>query len=494
MRRREWIASMAGAASGAPAPPQERFVGITVMPEYIQAEGVDRVIENIRHRAGATAVCTSPYVMAPADEKTGSREPPIDAGAGKVRLLDRPLWGRRELFVRTAPAFAPDPALYRGLRYQPPPPEELTRRDGARIGEFLRAARKAGLRVYFQIQAASPPGYRVQFGGPADEDRPRLPDGRIPPRRVDNNASLASPEVRRYTEALIHDLCRAWPELDGIRVDWPEYPPYFLDGTFLDFSRPAQQAAERMGFPFERMRREALEAYRLLHGGLTNRQLESWMEADGGRFALAEAISRRPGLAELFRFKAALAEELLAGFRKALTQAGGESKELVPNLFPPPFSLVSGADFGRAARHSSALSVKLYTMHWPMIVRFHAETLLEANPGLSERLVVGTLARLMDVADNPSDRLSDYRYPEPDEPHPAGAAAQARKIRQARASAAGAPVNALAHGYGPLDDFRERLRTAWQASGGRVWVNRYGYLRDAKLDAIRQVCADHRLA
>jgi hypothetical protein len=127
-------------------------------------------------------------------------------------------------------------------------------------------------------------------------------------------------------------------------------------------------------------------------------------------------------------------------------------------------------------------------MHWPMIVRFYAETLLGANPGLSERLLVGTLARLMDISDDPSDRLSDYRYPEPEEAHPAGAAAQTRKIRQARAAAGVAPVNALAHGYGPLEDFRERLRVAWQASGGRVWVNRYGYLSDAKLDVIRQVC------
>jgi hypothetical protein len=487
MNRREWMGAAAGAAL---SPPQERFVGITVMPEYIQAEGIDRVIDNVRHRAGGTAVCTSPYVMAPADQKTGSREPPIDAGAGSVRLLDRELWGKRELFVRTAPAFTPDRSLYRGLRYQPPPPGALTRRDdGARIGEFVRAARKAGLKAYLQVQAASPPGYRVQFGGPSDEDRPRLPDGRVPARRVDNNASLASVEVRRYTEALLRDLCRAYPELDGFRVDWPEYPPYFLDGVFLDFSRPAQDAAERMGLPFERMRSDALEAYKLLHGGVTDSRLESWLEADGGRFALAESLSRRPGLAELFRFKAALMEELLAGFRKVLAEAGGKPKELVPNLFPPPFSLVSGADFGRAARHSDALSVKLYTMHWPMIVRFYAETLLQANPGLSERLVVGTLARLMDVADNPSDRLSDYRYPEPDEPHPAGAAAQARKIRQARASAAGTPVNALAHGYGPVNDFRQRLRAAWQASGGRVWVNRYGYLRDTKLDAIREVCA-----
>ena len=44
--------------------------------------------------------------------------------------------------------------------------------------------------------------------------------------------------------------------------------------------------------------------------------------------------------------------------------------------------------------------------------------------------------------------------------------------------------------YGPIDDFERRLRAAWAASGGRVWVNRYGYLGDAKLDVVRRVCAD----
>ena len=42
------------------------FVGITVMPEYIQNEGIERVLDNLVHRAGATAVATSPYVMEPA--------------------------------------------------------------------------------------------------------------------------------------------------------------------------------------------------------------------------------------------------------------------------------------------------------------------------------------------------------------------------------------------------------------------------------------------
>ena len=58
-------------------PVPTRFVGITVMPEFIQAEGIDRVIANLKDKAGATAVATSPNVVEEADAKTGSREPPI---------------------------------------------------------------------------------------------------------------------------------------------------------------------------------------------------------------------------------------------------------------------------------------------------------------------------------------------------------------------------------------------------------------------------------
>ena len=151
-----------------------------------------------------------------------------------------------------------------------------------------------GPKVYFQVQAASPPSYRVQFGGP-EEDRPRLPDGRIPPRRVANNGSLASDDIRRYVNALIRDLFRAYPDLDGLRVDWPEYPPYFLDDLFLDFSAPAQRAAQRFGMPFERMREDALRLYKLLHGGLKPRHLAAWAEPDGGRSFLLSALINYPG-------------------------------------------------------------------------------------------------------------------------------------------------------------------------------------------------------
>ncbi|MCC6860042.1 MAG: hypothetical protein IT158_15850 [Bryobacterales bacterium] len=466
----------------------ERFVGITVMPEYIQTEGIDRVLANLV-KAGATAVATSPYVMEPADEKTGSREPPIDAGAGKVRLLDRPLWGRRELFVRTAPSFTAQRSLYAGLRYQPAPPTRLTEEQGGIVAGFIRAARRLGLKAYLQIQAAIPPGYRVQFGGPQPGDTPLLPDGRIPPRRLANNGSLASPHIRGYTEALIRDLARAYPEIDGIRVDWPEYPPYFLDDVFLDFSPPARAAAERLGIAWEPMRQAADGLYRLLNGGLRDTHLLPWLDPDGGRYLLARRLSEQPGIGVFLRFKALLAEELLAGFRRALSEAGGAAKELMPNAFPPPFTLASGLDFARAARHSTAISVKLYTMHWPVILRFYGEQLRKTNPGLSEPLLVKALVNWFDIADGEApSSLADYVYPEPGDPHPAGLRAQARKIVQAQNEAGDTPVYALAHGYGPAGDFRRRLNMAYRAARRRVWINRYGYLSDEKLEVIAQAC------
>jgi hypothetical protein len=436
-----------------------------MMPEWIQAEGIDGVLKNLVERAKVTAVATSPYVMEPAEEKTGSREPPIDAGAGSVRLLDRPLFGERDLFVRTAPSFEPDLRLYRGLRYQPSKPDDLTRRQGRLVKDFLREAKRRGLKTYLQVQAAIPPGYRVQFGGPAADDAPRLPDGRIPPRRLANNGSLASPAIRDYTCALLRDLAQAYPEVDGFRVDWPEYPPYFLDDAFLDFSDHARAAAARHGIDFERLKAVALRAYRTLHGGLTEAALKAPF----------------PAIAGLVRLKALMVEDLLRAFRAAIPK----EKELMPNAFPPPLSSVSGMDFGRVAPLASAFSVKLYTMHWPMILRFWGDALKQSNPKVAEPAIVHGVERWLELRGLPgAEKLADYRYPEPEEAHPVADAVMAGKIREAQRQAGKTPVITLAHGYGPLADFRRRLKVAYEAAGNRVWVNRYGYLSDAKLEAI----------
>jgi hypothetical protein len=466
----------------------ERIVGITVLPEFVQAEGVDEVLDNLVMKAGANAVTTSPYVMEPADERTGVREPPDDAGAGAVRTLDRMLWGKRELFVRTAPSFVPQKRLYQGLRYQPAEPTDLTHRAGSVVQNLIRAAQSRHLKAYLQVQAAIPPGYRVQFGGPIDEDRPRLPDGRLPPRRLAKNGSLASRHIIDYARALIRDLCSTYPEIDGIRFDWPEYPPYLLDDLFLDFSDAAKQAAARLAFDFDRMQRDALALYQKLHGGLTNADLKACLDEDGGRYALARAMMQYPGVLELARFKATLATELLAGFRRAIHQAGARQMELIAHAFPPPWNIASGIDFLRCRDHASGFCVKLYSMHWAMILRFYADQLLAANQGLSDELLGKALVRWLDIADDGGlAKATDYHYSEPDEPHPVGAKAMQRKIRQARQEAGTIPVFALVHGYGPIADFRRRLAAAWESSPAGIWINRYGYLSDEKLQVIGDV-------
>ena len=457
------------------------LIGVTVLPEFVQSEGIDGVLRNLIDRSGANAVTTSPYVMEPADEKTGSREPPIDAGAGSVRLLDRDLFGKRELWVRTAPSFTPNTKLYDGLRYQPPLPDDLTKREGTKVGEFVKHAKAAGLKVYLQVQAASPPGYRVQFSGVQDEDQPRRFDGKVPARRVDKNGSLASPHILAYTAAMLTDLARQYPQIDGFRIDWPEYPPYFLDALFVDYSVHAEAAAKRLGFSFEKMRDNAKSLHARLLGGLTNRDLERFLES-------GEKIPQHPLLSDALAFRSKLVRELVSHARKALDAAGAKHMQLVPNAFPTPWNAVSGFDFSGWGGTIAGVSVKEYAMHWAMMLRFYGDEILAANAGLDEKLLVCALVRVLGIADDDGlPHLSDYHYPEPNEPHPCGTGALARKIQQAQKEAGDIPIFALAHGYGPPEDFRRRLSAAHQAGAHGFWVNRYGYLSDEKLSIIRDV-------
>ena len=463
-----------------------RLAGVTVLPEYAQVEGPEAVLDRLQRRAGITAVSTSPYVMEPSAGGQGAREPPDDAGQGLVRLLDRPLWdGRRELIVRTAPSFVPNKCLYDGLRYQPPEPTALTEHEGPGVGRFIGEAKRRGLKVYLQVQAAIPPGYRVQFGGPVAEDEPRLPDDRKATGRVDRNGCLASPHIRAYAAAMIADLLAAYPDIDGFRIDWPEYPAYSLDSLFLDFSPHAMAAASRLGFDVKRMRHDALALYGLIKGGLDDATLSMLAAPAQGAYAALRLVTRFPGFLDLLRLKALLSAELAAVYRTALDAAGGKDKELWSLVFAPPFSLFSGFDYGLSGRHCDEIGVKIYTMHWPMVLSSYGRDLLAANARLTEAVVVRALAGLLGFADgSPHTTLHDYRYPEPDEPHPIAPDAQRRKIETARQESAHARVHALVHGYGPAEDFALRLRVAWEASEGRIWLNRYGYLADAKLDAI----------
>lgn len=466
-----------------------KVVGVTVMPEYLQSEGVQAVVDRLIER-GVTAIATSPYGMELADERTGVREPPIDAGAGRVRVLDRPLWGHRQLWIRTVPSFAPDRKLYAGLRYQPPEAEDATFLAGRVVDDLIMRARARGLEVYLQVQAAIPPGYRVQCGGPQQDDLPRMPDGRVPRGRVDNNGTLASEHIVRYAFALTYDLLRRYV-VDGIRFDWPEFPPYSLDSVFVDFSDHAQAVARRMGLDFEAMRHDAMLLYDRLHGSLTDGDLHQWIEyaenrrnGNGHDWPWADQY---PAVAEWLQLKAALVGQMLEQLRTAVRGASGNRAKLSITAFPPPWSVLSGMHFGVVRHWVDEVAVKLYGMHWAMMVRSYADQLLQANPGLSRELLVRALVRGLDLLDGDDiPPLEQWHYPGPDEPHWMGDGAQRRKLQEAQAANGDGSVVALVHAYGPVEDFRRRLQTAWQASPNGVWINRYGYLSDEKLDVIGQ--------
>lgn len=461
-------------------------LGMIVMPEYLQSEGVEAVLDNIVRVAGATAVTIVPSVMEPADAATGAREPPVDGGAGTVRLLDRPLWGKRAQFVRTAPSFVPDPSLYTDSPYAPPPVSELTRREGPVVARFLAACKARGIQTRLQMMAAIPPGVRVQFGGPDAQDIPLTVGGQAVPGRVDANGSLASPAIRAYIRALIADLSRAYPDADGFTFDWPEYPPYHFDSLLFDYNPSVAPVARRLGFDLDAVREGMLALRRHLPEGLSHAGLTA-ATATIAEVGLDGFIDAYPALRRHFELRAALVADFAAFLAQAVADAG--DKSLFLQSFPPPWNRLSGFDLARIDGRAPDIGVKLYTMHWPMIEANYIDRLVAH--GARDRSAVMRLVRAaLGATSTPVPTEDSIRYPEPDENHPADDAAIARKLAVARAGVKTSTFWAIAHGYGPIADVERRFRCALAASSGHVFINRYGYLSDAKLAMLGRVMGE----
>ncbi|MGD7706743.1 hypothetical protein [Microlunatus sp. Y2014] len=460
--------------------PRRRQVGIALIGSEVVSEGVEEVLDNLVHRAGATAVSIGRMLVRPAPEGVGRFEPPTDGGAS-VRVLDRPLFGHRTLWVKGAPTWHPRSENFAGGPYHPPRGTEVTDTDGPRVVEFLTRAASAGLGCSVQLSASTPPGLR-------DDDRPRLPDGALPAGMV-RTGSLASPAVREWNAAVVRDVLAALPMLTELRIDYAEYPCYTLDEVFTDFSDHVRDFCDRspVAPDFDRVVESARGLHRHLTGDLTDAGLQA--SIDHGTSALADAAGVDPdGLLGWLQLKRLLAADMVADWRRELDVVAGPAVGLSVNGFAAPFGRVTGFDPAGLAPSVSSVVPKLYGMHWSMMVDGIARRLLTDNPGVDERLVVTLLARLADLVDDDHLRgLVDFGYPEPDEPHPVTPAALERKIAAAVAASGGVPVLPLVHGYGPLDDFRARLEVVAASDAAGVWINRYGYLSDAKLDAIGEV-------
>ena len=466
-------------------PSRPSTLGVTVMPEWFQHEGIEPVLDRIA-ALGATAIATSPYVLEPAPDGEGGREPPPDGEAGRVRPLDRALFGRTQLWVRTAPAFEHDLARYEGLRYQPSPATALTHANDGLLDRVVEAAKARGIEVLLQVMAACPPGYRVQFSGVADDDRCLGPDGQPHDARVDRNGSLASPHVVAYVATLCAELAARYPGVAGFRLDWPEAPPYDFQSALFDF-HPAMAPLMRAA---GKDPREVARAVLAWSRGLRDAASRS---ASQGPVAVHAAllaadwhalVTDDDCYAPLRAAKREAVLRLLRAVRAALDDVPGPRRRLEPQAFPPPFHRVSGFPLDALDGLADRVGIKLYTMHWPMLARYWARDLVGpvASPRDGDAVTAAVAARF-GLTDGLVTDGALLRYPERDDPHPVGARNQRSKIEAAIATAGRVPVVAFAHAYGPIGDVIARYGIARDASPD-TWINRYGYLSDAKLDAL----------
>lgn len=456
-------------------------LGITVLPEYVQSEGVEQVSEILSDRLSATSVTTSPYVAAPANPGEGHREPPSDGGAGKGRLLDRPLWGKREVWMTAACSFKPDFSLYEGLRYSPPQTNELTQHHGAIVGSFLDAAKDRGMNTWMQIQAAIPPCHRVQFGGPVEEDECRMPDGRSVSGRVDRNASLASKNLRSYMRAFVRDLCRAYPQVDGFKFDWPEYPVYQFESLFFDFNNEAARFAPGLGLNFEQVRQGCTEVLNDLSNGVMRQKR---LDFDDTESFLGSLFAAYPVLQELIALRTAIVTDYARFLRETLDEIDNGRRKIFLQCFPPPLNRATGFDLGTVSSHCDVIGAKLYTMHWPLIELNYIQW-LSRRVDIAPVEIASAVSSVLQLSPRQPRDMDTIRYPEPHENHPCATQDLVDKLTVARGELShDTPLVAISHAYGPLPDFLRRLEAARQGAQGNVHINRYCYMSDEKLDAL----------
>jgi hypothetical protein len=467
-----------------------KTLGIYAWPPHVQAEGVNAVLDNLE-AIGATAVSTSTYVAEPASEDDGDRrEPPQNGNKGLVREIDRPLWGKKALYLRTGSSFRRDSRLYAGQKYAPVQPNDLTDKHGAIIHDFLAEANKRGLKTYIQTSPSRLPDLREGL----DEseriaDTPRLPGDRLPGNRMVNFASLASPAVLDFMAAETTDILNEYPEVDGLLLDRMEQSFYTFDDAFVDLGSHARAAAGKHNLDFEAID-DSVAATLNRFRTLTNEDLDaikSRLDIPIGFPSVAtNASTAQFSLVDAMHLRSAITTDFLKTLRTASDQVR-PGVELIPITFPPPLSALTGVDYSEYSKYADAVMIKFFTMHWPLIVTYWTEGITAMNPALDPNKVARAVSTALGLEDHPSSNVTDYTYPEPETPHRAGTNAQINKIEAATKQANGMPILPSVHGYGPLADVERRWKIGWETGESGMWVNRYGYLSESKLDLLKRV-------
>lgn len=466
--------------------------GVVLTSAEAANEGVETILERLQ-RAGANAIGISPGVFVPVPPGEGVREPPLDVD-GEERTLDRPLWGAKVQHLKGYSPHLPDPALWRDVPF--PMPEAAPaaiRRDYA--GRVIAAASARGMSTHIVTSPTLLPGlpggqsFSAGNGSSATDHRVVRVDGSVAERAIAGQGCVNDPRIRALARARLSEVLRHYPEADGLFVDWAEYTCYLPQDIFTCFCTHCQQEAVFQGLPWADVKRACLMVLEGL-GHVDDRTLAALIDARPGSIAgalqiLAQVDDETLGLLEtLERFKAHSVAEFYRWICRVIDDAG-VTLQVGGNAFAPPWNQVTGSVPTAMSGALDVLRTKLFTFHWPMMTRWLGEMLLERNPGLTPSLVLAAAKVAYEVptgADEHRTSLQHYQMPRPDEPHPITMPALRDKLNQVHAAATGTlRVEAYLHSYRPVDEFA-RLLEVPDDSG--VWVQRYGYLSDEKLEVL----------
>lgn len=458
----------------------QQFLGIIVTPANAQSEGLEPVMDNVC-RAGATAIALDPWLLQPVSPDMGARMPDLHID-GYERLLGRPLWGKRELYVASYLAFAPDRARYEGTRYAPPSapiPPEL---DRDLPHKMIHAARARGLEAHMGLAPFFPPGVR-------DEDLPVRIDGRpVQPPLIANTACLNNPGARAYALAFIEDTLAHYPEIDGLILDWAEFGAYRLQDHFTCVCAHCARQAEALGYNWREIMRDVRALWDELHD-LTPTKLERAQRLLRNPSEMLALLAAYPGWLAFLRFKAACVTGFYRQVRDRLPQQQGDGVVLSARGWIAPWNLSSGMDYQQLASICDAVLPKLFTFDHAVLPRWIGQTLLQWNPTLSESALLDTITAWLNLPDDIEHRsFANYHIPAPDEPHPARLSSYRVRLDETVAQVAGrARCYPIAHPYLPDAQWKRMVALVRDSAVDGMWVNFYSYLTDDRLEALRQV-------
>jgi hypothetical protein len=449
-----------------------RLLGVFLEPLHAQSEGVEAMFD-VLQSVGTTAVVLTLIASRPAPAGRGVRMPPLHVD-GHRRVYARPVWGKGSVEVETFPAEDADPALFAVSGYSPrrlPVPADVDRAVPRRM---IAEARRRGMQVYAQIKPFIPPGVRP-------EDQPVYPDGSVPkPPQVAMIGSPCSPAIRRYGLALVRDTVRAFPELDGLFLDWAEYGAYAFEDLFTCLGPHSAAAARGMGMDWEALMARVRAVWDRLHR-LRDEDLRP------SATALTRLIDEAPGWPEFLAFKAAAITTFYGEVRGAFDAAGRSDLRLMARGWPPPWNRWSGMDYAALAGVCAAATPKLFAFDYCAVPRWYGERLKRWNPDLSESAILDALVAWLDLPDEfPERRFDRYAIPADDEPHPVGIPAYRRRVEAVVQAVGGrCAVQPFAHCHMPDAMWREKVRMLCESAADGMWIQMYGYLSESKLQILR---------